>query len=119
MTFVLIPSVEQRETAGRSTGKRSSKHAATDCADTTLLLNEKLQTDVKTVDLAAKQIQTVLYAVITRTAPESEYNTAYLHTKTAEQIMSQAMHLNHLGHNIRMLNMKSGNTYVKRKQDRQ
>jgi len=84
--------VEQTETAGRSTGKRSSKHAARDCANT-LLLNGKLKNDVKTVDLAAKQIQTVICAVITRTAPESEYNTAHLHKKAAEQIMSQAMHV--------------------------
>ena len=86
---------------------------ARDCADNMLSLNEKLKTDVRTVDLAAKQIQTVLCSAITRTAPESEYNTAYLHTQTAEQIMSQAMHLNNLGHNIRMLNMKFGITYVK------
>jgi hypothetical protein len=78
---------------------------ARDCADNMLLLNERLKTDVRTVDLAAKQIQTVLCAVITRTAPESEYNTAYLHTKTAEQIMSQATYLNHLGQNISMLIM--------------
>jgi len=55
-----------------------------------LLLNEKLKTDVKTVDLAAKQIQTVLCSAITRTAPDSEYNTANLHTKTAEQIMMKS-----------------------------
>ena len=57
-----------RETAGRGTGKRTSKHAARDCADNTLLLNEKLKNDVKTVDLAAKQIQTEICAVITQTA---------------------------------------------------
>jgi hypothetical protein len=50
------------------------------------LLNEKLKTDVKTADLAVKQIQTALCSAITRTAPESEYNTTYLHTKTPEQI---------------------------------
>jgi len=55
----------------------------------------------------------VLCSVITRTAPESEYNTAYLHTKTAEQILSQAMHLNNVGHNIGMLNRKFGITSVK------
>jgi hypothetical protein len=57
--------MEQTATAGPSTGKPSSRNAARDCAHYTLLLNEKLKSDVKTVDLAAKHVQTVVCSVIT------------------------------------------------------
>ena len=59
-------------------------HTTRDCAHNTLLVHEKLETDVKTADLACKQIQTLLCCVITRTDPVGEYNNVYLHTKTAE-----------------------------------
>ena len=89
-------------------------HSTRDCAHNTLLVHEKLETDVKTADLACKQIQTLLCCVITRTDPVGEYNNVYLHTKTEEKIMSQAMHFN-----VRMLNTKLSHHLREIKRDRQ
>ena len=97
----------------------SPGHTTRDCAHNTLLVHEKLETDVKTADLACKQIQTLLCCVITRTDPVGEYNNVYLHTKTAEKIMSQAMHFNYLRRNVRMLNTKLSHHLREIKRDRQ